>query len=134
VVDYFRPQRVILFGSRARGDATRDSDIDLLVIVDDDTPDAKLGWKAGREAHRSRHAADVFLCAPKPSSATAASPIRLPPEADADGIVVLWLAQRTVHEDAEPERPVECGRALAASGRARSPQRPGLPGGRSAFA
>src|SRR5215472_18627850 len=60
VVDYFKPQRVILFGSRARGDATRDSDIDLLVIVDDDTPDAKLGWKAGREAHRSRHAADIF--------------------------------------------------------------------------
>ena len=30
VVEYFKPQRVILFGSRARGEATRDSDIDLL--------------------------------------------------------------------------------------------------------
>ena len=38
IVTYFKPQRVILFGSRARGEATRDSDIDLLVIVDDDTP------------------------------------------------------------------------------------------------
>lgn len=42
VVDYVRPQRVILFGSRARGEARRGSDIDLLVIVDDDTPSEKL--------------------------------------------------------------------------------------------
>src|SRR5882672_9932674 len=60
VVDYFKPQRVILFGSQARGEASRDSDIDLLVIVDDDTPPQKLTWKAGYEAHRSDRAADVF--------------------------------------------------------------------------
>src|SRR6476620_11324672 len=60
VVEYFKPQRVILFGSRARGEATRDSDIDLLVVVDDDTPPEKLSWRAGYEAHRSRRAADVF--------------------------------------------------------------------------
>ena len=61
VVEYFRPQRVILFGSRARGEATRDSDIDLLVVVDDDTPLEKLTTRAGYEAHRSNRAADVFL-------------------------------------------------------------------------
>lgn len=38
VVRHFRPQRIILFGSHARGDAREDSDIDLLVVVDDDTP------------------------------------------------------------------------------------------------
>jgi predicted nucleotidyltransferase len=38
VVEHFKPQRVILFGSRARGEARRDSDIDLLVVVDDDAP------------------------------------------------------------------------------------------------
>ena len=38
IVAYLKPQRVILFGSRARGEATRDSDIDLLVVVDDDAP------------------------------------------------------------------------------------------------
>jgi len=32
VVQYFSPQRVIRFGLRARGDATRGSDVDLLVI------------------------------------------------------------------------------------------------------
>ena len=33
VVEEFSPQRVILFGSHARGDATPDSDVDLLVIM-----------------------------------------------------------------------------------------------------
>jgi HEPN domain-containing protein len=88
VVDYFKPQRVILFGSRARGDATRDSDIDLLVIVDDDTPDAKLGWKAGREAHRSRHAADVFPMRAETFERDRGIANTLAAEADADGIVV----------------------------------------------
>ena len=46
VVDYFNPQRVILFGSRARGDARDDSDLDLLVVVDDDTPAENLSWES----------------------------------------------------------------------------------------
>jgi predicted nucleotidyltransferase len=33
-----RPERVILFGSRARGDARSDSDFDLLVIAESDEP------------------------------------------------------------------------------------------------
>jgi predicted nucleotidyltransferase len=36
VVDTYRPIRVYLFGSEARGDASTDSDIDLAVIVGDD--------------------------------------------------------------------------------------------------
>jgi hypothetical protein len=61
VVACFRPRRVILFGSRARGDATPDSDIDLLVVVDDDTPREKVTLKAGFESRRGYHeAADVI--------------------------------------------------------------------------
>ncbi len=33
-----RPERVILFGSRARGEARPDSDFDLLVIAESDEP------------------------------------------------------------------------------------------------
>jgi predicted nucleotidyltransferase len=33
IVDRFQPVRVILFGSRARGTATRQSDVDLLVVL-----------------------------------------------------------------------------------------------------
>jgi predicted nucleotidyltransferase len=32
IVDHYDPQRVILFGSYARGTATEDSDVDLLVV------------------------------------------------------------------------------------------------------
>ncbi len=36
IVDGFHPQRLILFGSRARGDERRDSDFDLLIIAPSD--------------------------------------------------------------------------------------------------
>jgi predicted nucleotidyltransferase len=55
VVAYFRPRRVILFGSRARGDFGPDSDIDLLVVVDDDTPAELVTLRAGFESRRSYH-------------------------------------------------------------------------------
>ena len=61
VVAYFKPRRVILFGSRARGDARPNSDIDLLVVVDDDTPAEKVTIRAGFEARQSYHkSADVI--------------------------------------------------------------------------
>jgi predicted nucleotidyltransferase len=56
VVAYFNPQRVILVGSVARGDFGPDSDIDLLVSVDDDTPQERLTLKAGQESRRGYHA------------------------------------------------------------------------------
>src|SRR5947208_1315741 len=63
VVAYFKPKRVILFGSIARGEAGPDSDIDLLVIVDDDTLPERLTLRAGYESRRSyRRAADVVPC------------------------------------------------------------------------
>jgi len=56
VVAYFNPRQVIVFGSVARGEAGPDSDIDLLVIVDDDTPAEKITLKAGYESRKSYHA------------------------------------------------------------------------------
>ena len=38
IVGEFQPQRIILFGSRARGDAEEDSDYDLLIIGPSDEP------------------------------------------------------------------------------------------------
>ncbi len=61
VVAYFAPQRVILFGSAGRGDAGPDSDIDLLVVVDDDTPPEWATLAAGFTARKFyRRAADVI--------------------------------------------------------------------------
>jgi len=61
VVAYFNPRRVIVFGSVARGETGPDSDIDLLVIVDDDTPAEKVTLKAGYECRKNyREPADVI--------------------------------------------------------------------------
>jgi predicted nucleotidyltransferase len=46
----FNPVRVILFGSRARGDSGPDSDWDLMVVVDDDLPPELRTVRAAFEA------------------------------------------------------------------------------------
>lgn len=38
LIDAYEPQRIYLFGSKARGDYGPDSDFDLLVVVPDDFP------------------------------------------------------------------------------------------------
>ena len=40
IVERFRPSRVVLFGSRARGTAVQSSDVDLLVVMGD-APDKR---------------------------------------------------------------------------------------------
>jgi predicted nucleotidyltransferase len=40
LVQIFRPERIYLFGSVARGDADLDSDYDLMIVVPDTTPAA----------------------------------------------------------------------------------------------
>jgi predicted nucleotidyltransferase len=56
LVDAFKPHRVYLFGSTARGDASPDSDYDILVIVPDDAPP---------ERRRSRLAYEVLWGLPR---------------------------------------------------------------------
>jgi len=91
---------VILFGSRARGEATRDSDIDLLVVVDDDAPPEKLTWRAGCEAHRSRRAADVFPMRAETFERNRA--VVGTAEADADGIVVYGSPKGSPMKSSDP--------------------------------
>jgi uncharacterized protein len=89
VVAYFKPRRVILFGSRARGDAGPYSDIDLLVVVDDDTPAEKVTIKAGFESRRSyHHPADVFPVREETFRRKSMIAGTLPRAATLEGIVV----------------------------------------------
>ena len=37
IASRFRPDQIVLFGSRARGDARKDSDVDLLVVMPNGT-------------------------------------------------------------------------------------------------
>ena len=60
IAERFQPEKIILFGSYARGDATENSDVDLLVIERNENADPKTlrqlainirlalyGWKIG---------------------------------------------------------------------------------------
>ena len=51
LVEAYKPDRIYLFGSRARGDVTPDSDYDLLVVVPETAPP---------ERRRSRLAYEVL--------------------------------------------------------------------------
>ena len=45
IVEAVQPERVILFGSAARGEMTPKSDLDLLVIIKDDEHYREAAWK-----------------------------------------------------------------------------------------
>jgi predicted nucleotidyltransferase len=52
VVRAMAPEAIYLFGSRARGEATADSDYDLLVVVSDDAPIEQRSLSATGEIPR----------------------------------------------------------------------------------
>jgi len=60
----FHPFRIVLFGSRARGDARPDSDFDLLVVADSDESLAARMARAHRALRGMRVAVDAFVCTP----------------------------------------------------------------------
>jgi predicted nucleotidyltransferase len=63
LVAHLNPQKVILFGSRATGNTHEDSDWDFLVIVDDDIPPERIGWRSMYEARRGiRSPIDLIPC------------------------------------------------------------------------
>jgi len=62
LVDLYKPERIYLFGSTARGEAGPDSDYDLMVIVPDDTPAAvRDSGRACKAIWRLGVAADVLV-------------------------------------------------------------------------
>lgn len=63
LVGAYQPERIYLFGSVARGDATSDSDYDLMVIVPDDARPERLRSRLAYEVLRGTGiAADVLVC------------------------------------------------------------------------
>ncbi len=51
VADEFRPDRILLFGSHAHGRATKDSDVDLLVVMKHEGK----SWRTATEIRRRVH-------------------------------------------------------------------------------
>lgn len=64
LVAAFRPERIVLFGSRARGEAGPHSDIDLLVIAESADPVHVRMAQAQRALRGLSVPVDVFVCTP----------------------------------------------------------------------
>lgn len=63
LVAAYRPERIYLFGSVARGDADPDSDYDILIVVPDECPPERRRTRLAYEALRGTGiAADVLVC------------------------------------------------------------------------
>ena len=63
IVEVYSPRRVVLFGSQARGDAGPESDIDLVVVLDDDAPSESLSWRNRNAARRGfTGSVDIIPC------------------------------------------------------------------------
>ncbi len=63
LVEAYKPERIYLFGSKARGDDGPDSDYDLMVIVPDDAPPERRRSRLAYEVLRGTGtAADVLVC------------------------------------------------------------------------
>lgn len=65
IVRQFNPERVILFGSHARGDAGPESDVDLLVVMPVDGSRREKAVQIGVALHDIRVAKDIIVTTPE---------------------------------------------------------------------
>jgi predicted nucleotidyltransferase len=61
VVDISHPERIIMFGSAARGEMNPNSDVDLLVIKDGEYDQSLLAGDIYMNLHGIKQAVDVIL-------------------------------------------------------------------------
>ena len=65
IVKQFDPEQIILFGSQARGDARRDSDVDLLVVMEFEGTALDKGLEIMLALHDRRVPVDVIVTSPE---------------------------------------------------------------------
>jgi predicted nucleotidyltransferase len=64
LMERFHPEKIILFGSYAAGEADEGSDVDLLVVAETDLPPRERALAAGRALADVPAAFDVFVKTP----------------------------------------------------------------------
>src|SRR3989454_8885664 len=61
----FRPEKIILFGSHARGDARPDSDVDLMVIINSGKHPSRTAAEITHRVHPRRYPLDLIVRSPE---------------------------------------------------------------------
>ncbi len=64
IVAKFHPEKIILFGSQARGDADSDSDVDLLIVMNFEGSVVEKRLEIRRALHRFPIPLDVVVTSP----------------------------------------------------------------------
>jgi len=65
IVERFHPEKIILFGSHARGEADPDSDVDLLVVMPVKGSRREKAVQIGVALHDIRVAKDIIVTTPE---------------------------------------------------------------------
>ncbi|MEE9293716.1 MAG: nucleotidyltransferase domain-containing protein [Phycisphaerae bacterium] len=65
IAEAFRPRRIVMFGSRARGDTRPDSDLDLMVEMESDDPPVQRARAISALFGLHRWAMDLIVYTPQ---------------------------------------------------------------------
>ena len=88
IVERFHPRRIMLFGSRARGEHQFDSDVDLFVEMESDDPPHERRQQIEELFDRRWWSMDVLVYTPKEVAARRNSLVSIVPEIEAEGRVL----------------------------------------------
>jgi uncharacterized protein len=88
LVEAYRPKRIYLFGSKARGDAGPDSDFDLMIVSDDAPPEMQRSRLAYRALRGTGTAADVVVWPKSSFERRARVPASLPATVAREGVLI----------------------------------------------
>jgi predicted nucleotidyltransferase len=65
IVETFHPRRVVMFGSRARGDHRSDSDLDLMVVMESELPPRERAVRIDELFPHRLWAMDILVYTPE---------------------------------------------------------------------
>jgi len=88
IVEQFDPYRIVLFGSRARGDAAEDSDYDILVEMESELPFAKRGAAVSLALWPRLYSLDLVAYTPQESERQRGKIGSIASVAEAEGAVL----------------------------------------------
>jgi len=89
LAEAYQPERIYLFGSKARGESGPDSDYDLMVLVPEDAPPDKRRSRLAYQVLRgTRVAADVLVWTRRNFESRLGVPASLPATIEREGSLV----------------------------------------------